>query len=146
MHHARGVDRVQALRQACGQRQQRPGRQRPVVGYRLMQRRPGNIGRGQPRRRTVDVRVHHRGREHAAHLARRGDLPPEPQPELRIRGQPSADDLHRYRPPARGDAEEDLPHATDAKAAYQPVRTDRRWIRGLQFPDHAAPQGRPERR
>jgi hypothetical protein len=35
VHHARGVDRGQAFRQACGQRQQRPGRQRPVVIHRL---------------------------------------------------------------------------------------------------------------
>src|ERR1039457_2572651 len=143
VHHARGVDRGQAFPQALGQRQQRPGRQRPVVIHRLRQRRPGHISRSQPRRRTIDIRVHHHGREHAAHPPRRGDLPPEPHPELRIRGQLSPDDLHRHRPPARGDAEEDPPHATAAKLAYQPVRTDRLWISGLQFPDHAAPQRYP---
>ena len=110
-----------------------------MLGYRLSQRRPGDISRGQPRRRTIDVGVHHHGREYAAHPARRGDLSPEPIPELRIRGQLSADDLHRYRPPARGDAEENPPHAAAAQLADQPVRTDRLRIPRLQLPDHAAP-------
>ena len=104
------------------------------------QRRPGDISRGQPRRRPVDVRVHHHGREYAAHPARRGDLPPEPIPELRIRGQLSPDDLHRYRPAARGDAEENPAHAAAAKLADQPVRADRLRISRLQSRDHAAPE------
>jgi hypothetical protein len=144
VHHARGVDRAQALRQACGQGQQRARRQRPVVVYRLTQRRPGNISRSQPRRRTIDIRVHHHGREQAAHPPRRGDLPPEPHPELRIRGQLSTDDLHRYWPTARGDAEEYPPHATAAKLPYQPVRTDRLRIPRLQSLDHAGPPTSPK--
>jgi hypothetical protein len=139
VHYARGVDRAQALRQACRQCQQRPRRQRPVVIHRLEQRRPGNISRRQPRRRTSDLRVHHHGREQAAHPPRRGDLPPEPHAELRIRGQLSADNLYRNRPPARGDAEVHPPHATAAELAYQPVRTDRLRIPRLQFPDHTGP-------
>ena len=123
VHHARGVDRAEALRQARGQRQQRPRRTRPVVRYRPMQRRPGDISRGQPRRRPVDVGVHHHGREYSAHPAGRVDLPPEPVPELRIRGQLSPDDLHRYRPAARGDAEENPPHAR--RQAGRPAGTDR---------------------
>ena len=144
MHHACGVDRAQALRQARGQRQQRPRRQRPMLIYRLGQRRPGNIRRRQPRRRAVDIRVHHHGREHAAHPARRGDLPPEPHPEVRIRGQLNPDDLYRDRPPARGNAKEHPPHAAAAKLAYQPVRADRLRIPGLQSPDHASPPTSPE--
>ena len=144
VHHACGVDRAQALREACGQCQQRARRQRPVVMYRLSQRRPGNICRSQPRRRTVDVRVHHHGREHAAHPPRRGDLPPEPIPELRIRRQLSADNLDRDRPAARGDAEEHSPHAPAAELAYQPVRTDRLRIPRLQSLDHAGPPTSPK--
>ena len=144
MHHASGVDRAQALGQARGQCQQRGRRQRPVVIYRLGQRRPGNICRRQPGRRAIDVRVHHHGREHAAHPARRNDLPPEPVPELRIRRQLSADDLDCDRPAARGDAEEHSPHASAAELAHQPVRTDRLRIPRLQLPDHAVPQRHPK--
>ena len=140
VHHARGVDRAQALRQARGQRQQRPGRQRPVLIHRLGQRRTGNVSRGQPRRRAIDIRVHHHGREHAAHPPRRGHLAPEPIPEIRILGQLSADDLHRHRPPARGDAEVHPPHATAAQLPHQPVRANRLRIPWLQSLNHVAPQ------
>ena len=78
-------------------------------------------------------------------LPRRGDLPPESPPELRVRGQLAADDLHRHRPAARGDAEEHPPHATAAELAYQPVRADRLRIPRLQSPDHAVPQRHPKR-
>jgi hypothetical protein len=139
VHHARGVDRAQALGQASGQRQQRARRQRPVVIYRLEQRRPRNVSRSQPRHRAVDIRVHHHGREQTAHPPRRGDLPAEPHPEIRILGQLSADDLDRDRPAARGDAEVHPPHATAAKATHQPVGTDRRRIPRLQSLDHAGP-------
>ncbi len=139
VHHTCGVDRAQALGQTCGQRQQRPRRQRSVVIYRLMQRRPWNVRRGQPRHRAIHVRVHHHGREHAAYPPRRRDLPPEPHPEFRIRGQLIPDDLDRYRSPARGDAQVHPPHAAAAELAYQPVRADRRWIPWLQASDHVAP-------
>jgi hypothetical protein len=128
VHHARGVNRGQALRQARGQRQQRPGRQRPVLLHRLGQRRPGDIRRRQPRHRAIDIRVHHDGSEQSAHPPRRGDLPPEPHPELRIGGQVRPDDLNRYRPPARGNAQEDPPHATAAQLPHQPVRADCRRV------------------
>ena len=72
-------------------------------------------------------------------LPRRGDLPAEPHPEIRILGQLSADDLDRDRPAARGDAEVHPPHATAAKLPHQPVRTDRLRIPWLQSLDHAGP-------
>ena len=144
MHHARGVDRAQALRQACSQCQQRARRQRPVLIYRLRQRRPRNIRRRQPCHRAVDIRVHHHGREQAAHPPCRGDLPAEPRPEIRILGQLSADDLHRDRPAARGDAEVHPPHATAAQLPHQPVRTDRLRIPWLQSLDHAGPPTSPK--
>jgi hypothetical protein len=137
VHHAGGVDRIQALRQARGQRQQRRLGQRSVAVDCLGQRRPGNIGRSHPRHWAVDIGVHHRGGEHAAHPAGRRDLSPESRPELRIRGQLSADGLHRYRSPARGHAEEHLSHATLAEPSHQAVRADRGRISRLQFPEHA---------
>ena len=139
VHHARGVDRAQAFGQARGQRQQGPGRQRPVIIYRLRQRRPGHVGRGQPGFRPVDIRVHHHGGEHAADPSRGGDLPPEPHPEIRVVRQFGPDDLDRYRASARGDAEEHAPHATAAQLPDQPVRADRLRIPWLQSSDHAAP-------
>ena len=47
--------------------------------------------------------------------------------------------LTATRRPPRGDAEEHSPHATAAELAYEPVRTDRLRILGLQSSDHAAP-------
>ena len=134
-----------AFREAAGEEDAEPGTPgAPVVMDRLSQRRPGHICRSQPRHRAVDVRVHHHGREHAAHPPRCGDLPPEPIPELRIRRQLSADDLDRDRPSARGDAEEHPPHATAAKLAYQPVRADRLRIARLQALNHAGPPTSPK--
>ena len=138
VHHARGVDRIQAFRQARGQRQQRRLRQRSMAIDCLSQRRPRNIGRSHPRHWAIDIRVHHCGGVHTAHPPGRGDLPPESHPELRIRGQFGADRFHRHRPSARGHAEEHLSHATLAEPPYQAVRADRRRIPRLQFTDHAA--------
>ena len=125
MHHARGVDRAEALGQARGQRQQRRLRQRPVGVHRLGQRRAGDVGGGHPRHRAVDVRVQHLGGEQAAHPPRRRDLTPEPPPELLVRGQLGADGLDRHRSAAWGHTQEHPPHATLAELPYQPVRTDR---------------------
>ena len=137
VHHARGMDGIQAFRQAPGQRQQRCLWQRSRAIDRLGQRGPRNIGRGHPCHRAIDVRIHHRGGEHPAHPPGRADLPPESLPELRVRGQFGADDLHRYRPPARGHPEEHLSHATRTEPSYQAVRAHRGWIPRLQFPDQA---------
>ena len=134
VHHAHGVDRVEALRQPGGQRQQRWFRQRPVRVHRLGQRGAGHVRRGHPRHRAVHVRVHHLGGEHAADPPRRRDLTAEPGPELRVRGQLGPDGLHRHRPPAGRDAEEHPPHAALAKLSYQPVRPNRLRIVRLQFP------------
>ncbi len=122
--HARGVDRTQALRQPCRQGQDRTRRQRPVLVHRVRQRRAFNISRGQPRHRAVNICVDDRSREQSADLARDRDLPPEALPEFGVRGQMSADNLHRDRPAARGTAKEHLPHAARAEAPAQPVRSD----------------------
>jgi hypothetical protein len=120
------MDHTQALRQTRGQRQHRPHRQGSVGTHRFRERRAGHIRRGQPRHRAVQVPVHHHDRERAAHPPRRGDLTAQPHPELRIRGQLSSDDFYRDRdlPPARGLAQEHLPHTAAAKPPHQPVRTD----------------------
>jgi hypothetical protein len=139
VHHSRGVDGDEALRQPRGQRQQRRLRQRPVAVDRLFQRGARDVGGGQPRHRAIDVRIHHHGGVHAADPPRRGYLLAEPDAELAIGGQLSADGLHRDRPPARGDAEEHLPHPALAEPPHQAVRANRPRIPGLQFANHAAP-------
>ena len=98
VHHARRVDRGQALGQARGQRQQGPGGQRPAAPDRLGQRRAGHVRGGQPGHRGVHVRVHHQRREQAAHFPGGGDLAAEPGAELGIGGQFGVDDFHRDRP------------------------------------------------
>ncbi len=57
-----------------------------MSAYRIGQRRPGDIGRGQPRYRAVQVRIDDEGGEQAAHLPGGLDLAPEPGPELGVVG------------------------------------------------------------
>ena len=99
VHHTRGVDGAQALGQPRRQGQRGARRHRPVAGHRLGQRGTGHVRRGQPRHRAVDVRVHHRGGEQAAHLPDGGDLAGEAHPEHGIGGQVRADHLDRDRSP-----------------------------------------------
>jgi hypothetical protein len=96
-----------------------------MVAYRLGQRRPGDITRGQPRDRPVRVRVDHIGGERAAHLLGRGDLMLEPSPEFGIRGQFLPDDLYRHWAPARRQAKEYPSHTAAAQLPKQAVRPDR---------------------
>jgi hypothetical protein len=98
VHDARGVDRGQAPGQARGQREQRPGGQRPAVAHRLGQRRIGHVRSGQPGHRGVHVGVHHERREQAAHLPGRGHFAAEPGTEIGISGQLGVDDFHGDRP------------------------------------------------
>ena len=77
VYQARGVQRAQAFGQPGRQRPHGTGRYRPVVADRLGQRRPGDVRRGQPGHRGLQVRVHH-GRECSADLPGRGDLGLEP--------------------------------------------------------------------
>jgi hypothetical protein len=115
VHDVRGMDGAQALGQTRRQGQQRPRIQRSVLLHRLEQRRPGDIGRGQPRHRAVQIGVDHEGGEEPAHLAGRGDLLPEPGPELRIVGEFLADDLDGDRAAACRHAEEHVSHAAGAQ-------------------------------
>jgi hypothetical protein len=95
--HARGVDGVQAFCQPCRQPQHLTDGQRSAAAYRLGQRRSSDIVGGQPRHRAVRVRIDHQRGKRAAHLAGRGDLLPEPCPELTIRGEFAPENLHRDR-------------------------------------------------
>jgi hypothetical protein len=72
-----------------------------VTADRLGQRRAGHVGRGQPRYLAIQVRVDDERGEQAAHLASRGDLAPEPGPELGITGKFLADNFDRDRPASR---------------------------------------------
>ena len=97
VHHARRMDRGQALGQIHGQRQQGPGVQRSAAPDRLGQRRAGHVRGGQPGHPGVHVRVHYQRREQAAHFPGGGDLAAEPGAELGIGGQLGVDDLYRDR-------------------------------------------------
>jgi hypothetical protein len=97
VHYARGMQRVQAFRQPGRERPYVIGGQRPVVADLFGQRRPVDVRRGQPRHRTVQVRVQHRRDERSAHLAGCGHLGPEPG----IHGHVSRDDRHRDAFPIR---------------------------------------------
>ncbi len=131
MHDTGGVDSVQALRQPGGQRQQRAHGKGSVLTHRLAQRGPGDVRRGQPRHRAVQVRVDHQRGEQAAYLPGGRDLLPEPGPELRVRGQFGPDDLDGDGPAPRGHAQEHLSHATAAQLTEQLVGPDLTWVLGL---------------
>ena len=114
MHDARGVDRAQAFREPSGQPQHRPGGQRPAFGYRVIQRRPGHVGRAQPGHRAVGIRVDDRSGERPAHHARDGDLLPETRPEAGIARQVVAHNLDRDKLAFCCYAEEHPAHAARA--------------------------------
>jgi hypothetical protein len=103
-----------------------------VAAHRLGQRRPGDVGRSQPRHRAVEVRVDDERGEQAAHLLRGRHLLAEPGPELGILGQLGPDDLDRDGPPARGHPQEHLSHAAAAQLPEQPEGPDLLRIIGLQ--------------
>jgi hypothetical protein len=97
VYQAGGVEVAQALRQPGRQRQHGPGRHWPVVADRIGQRRPGDVRRGQPRHRSIQIRVHHGRRVRPAHRPGRGDLGSEPG----IGSYADRDDGHRDAFPVR---------------------------------------------
>ena len=121
MHDARGMDRVQAVRQPGRQREQGTAGHRPVLADRVGQRRPGHERRRQPRHVAVQVRLEHGNDKCPAHRARGADRGPEPG----IRGQFGPDDPDRDVGPAPGAAAEHLSQGVAAKPIEQPVRPDR---------------------
>jgi hypothetical protein len=135
----RGMDGAQARRQPRREFQHRPHGQGPVLRHRVSQRRPGHIGRGQPRHRAIGVGVDQRHGVPAAHLARDGDFPPEARAELRVGGQVGANHFHRRRLAIRRRAQEHPAHATRAQHSAEPVRPDPPRVVRLQFLPHDHP-------
>lgn len=142
VHDVRGMDGAQALGQTRRQGQQRMCIQRSVVLHRLEQRRPGDIGRGQPRHRAIQISVDHEGGKEPAYLPGRGDLSPEPGPELGIVGEFLADNLDGNRPAACRHAQEHVPHAARAQPPQRPVRSDLAGISRLKsrYEPHVPPR------
>jgi hypothetical protein len=130
VHHARGMQRAQAFRQPGRQRQHLIGGQRPVGADLISQRRPVDVRRGQPRHRTVQVRVQHGRHEGSAHLLGRGHLGPEPGIYRHV----GWDDHQRDAFPVRRTAQE---QATTAQLPQQFVRPDR--ARLVRFQRHCHP-------
>jgi hypothetical protein len=102
VYQARGMQGTQAFRQPGGQRQHGTRGQRPAVADHIGQRRRGDVRRGQPRHRSVQIRVDHGHRDRSAHRPGRGDL----GPESGIGGQAGRDDRHRDAFPVRRTAQE----------------------------------------
>ena len=139
VHDPRGMNGAQARRQTRREFQHRPPRQGPVLPHRVSQRRPGHIGRGQPRHRAIGIRADQRHGEPAAHLAGDGDFPPEARPELRVRGQVGADHLHRRELAVRRRAQEHPAHATRTQNSAEPVGPDPPRVVRLQVLPHGHP-------
>ena len=142
MDHARGVDRAQALRQARGQRQQRPRRQRPVLFHRLGQRRPGNIRRRQPRRRTIESASTTMAVN--TPLTLRAAATSRPNRSRKSGSSASSARMTFTATGRRPRRRRGTPSHAAAAPAYQPVRTDRLRIPGLQSLDHAGPPTSPK--
>ena len=146
VHHARGVDRAQALGQPRGQRQHRGGGQRPVLAHRVGQRGPGARRRwparapGPPRPRRSTGAVNN-----PLTLRATRDLPPETGPELGVLGQFGPDHLDRHRPAARRQAQVYPAHAARAEPSAQPVRPDQLRIPRLELAHDDSPRPSPGR-
>jgi hypothetical protein len=123
--HAGGMDGAQGFRQARRQPQHFIDGQRSAAVDRLGQRRPSDILGSQPRHPTVRIRIDHPRGKQATYLAGRGDLFPEPGPELAIRSQFCADEFHGDGEPVRRKAQEHPSHAAAAQPPGQAVRPDR---------------------
>ena len=95
MHQARLVNRVERLRQAGREGQDRALGLRALDRHRLSQRRAGNVLGRQPEARAVGIRGDDPGGELAVHLPGRADLAAESGAELGIFGQVGLDHLHR---------------------------------------------------
>jgi hypothetical protein len=126
VHQARGVQRAQAGGQRGGQRQHDVGGHRPPVADRIGQRRPGDVRRGQPRHRSVQIRVDHRRREGAVYRPARRDLGPEPG----IGGPVGPHGRNRDALPARRTPQEQSAVAQPPEQLVRPERArpvSRRW-------------------
>jgi hypothetical protein len=104
----------------------------PPLGYGFGQGRPRYVGGGHPRGIGVGVRVHDQGRAETADLAGSGHLAREPPPELRVVRVVGVHDLDRDLAATWRRAQEHPAHATLAKAAQQPERTNLARVAGPQ--------------
>ena len=125
---AAGVDRHQRLGQPARERLHPTGRQRAGRVDRLLQRRSGQVLRGQPGMLRVRIGVDDRGRERTTDLPRRLDLAGEPGPEGRVTGQFVANHLHRDQPTTGRAREVDGTHRTTTEPALDRERPDHRRI------------------
>ncbi|MFF4181178.1 hypothetical protein [Streptomyces sp. NPDC001750] len=80
------MDGLQCLGHLRRQRQHRLYRQRPPRGHRVVQGRPGDVRRGQPRFVGAQIRVDDRHGVEALHPPGRGALKDDPGPATDRRG------------------------------------------------------------
>ena len=128
VHHPGAMDRDQRLGQPRGDVPQTVRPQRPLPVYGLLQRRPRQVLRREPRPRGIRIGIDHGGRERPADLPNRLDLAPEPRPEAGIVGELGPDHLQRDEPPARRPRQVNGPHRTAAQPRLDHERTDDRRV------------------
>jgi hypothetical protein len=132
VHQARGVHVAEAFGQPGRQLQHGRNRPRPVPADRLSQRPSHDVRRGQPRLRTIEIRVDHRRRGPGIYCAGRRDL----CPESGISGQLGRDRLHHDGLPARSQRKE---HAAVPQLPDQAVRPELGRIVSLKRRYHPIP-------
>ncbi len=120
-----GVDILQRVREPGREDPYRPLGQCPVVAPDdLLQCGSRHIPGGHPRHRGLGVRVQHGCRPVPADPLRGPHLLPEPGPELLLRGQFLAHQLHRDRASPVRAGQVHLPHTAGPQPGHQPVRPD----------------------
>jgi hypothetical protein len=132
VYHTCGVHRLQAFRQPGRQRQHGRSMQRPAVADLIGQRGRVDVRRGQPRHRSVQIRVQHGRDEGSAHLPGRGHVGPEPG----IHGHVGRDNGHRDAFPIGRTAQE---QPTTVELPEQFVRPHRARLVSLQRRCHSDP-------
>ncbi len=147
---AGGVDVLERVRETGREDADRTlGQGTVVVPDDLLETRPGDVPRGDPRHRRLGVRVQHRRRPVPADPPRGPHLLPEPLAELLLRGEFLAHEFHGDRTAPLGAGQIHLPHPTGAEPRQQPIGTDPYGIPGPQllhrsaaFPPHVSNRSR----
>ncbi len=124
VHHPAGVHGGESFGEPRSQHRGRLQGERPVLFDGLVQGRTGDVGGGQPRPGGLGVGVHDLGGVEPADLAGGLHVGSEAAPEVRVVGQFGAHHLDGHQAPARGTAQEHLPHPAPAEPCVQPIRAD----------------------
>ncbi|CAM5240293.1 hypothetical protein SGLAM104S_03248 [Streptomyces glaucescens] len=137
----RRVDVLQGVGEPGGEDAHRALGQRPVVvADDLLEAGSGDVPGGDPGHGGLGVGVEHGCRPVTTDPPRGLHLLPEPPPELLLRGQLLADQLHGDGPPPVRPGQIDLPHAARTEPPQQPVHAD---ALGVPWPQSLHPRRLP---